>query len=86
MTGYVYFYDSVSLLTTLTTLFCKTTQKMHSLVTTLFALIYIKSSFITNYTDYTDILDNMENYYLLLLRIIHSLFIKVDQIIRTNVQ
>ena len=55
-------------------------------MTTLTALIYIKSSFITNYTDYTDILDNMENYYLLLLRIIHSLFIKVDQIIRVNVQ
>ena len=58
---YVHFYDSDSLLTTLTALFRETTLKMHSLGTTLTTLIYIKNSFITDYGDNDDIQDNMKN-------------------------
>ena len=48
ISDYILFYDSDSLLTTLTTLFRKTKPKMHSLQTTLTTLIYIKDSFITD--------------------------------------
>ena len=61
ISDYIHFYDSDSLLTTLTTLFRKTTLKMHSLETTLATLIYIKNSFITDYADNDDIQDNMKN-------------------------
>ena len=49
------------MLTTLTTLFRKTSLKMHSLETTLTTLIHIKNSFITEYADNDDIQDNMKN-------------------------
>ena len=44
ITNYFQFYDTDSLLTTLTTLLCKTTHKRHSLVTNLTPLIYMKNS------------------------------------------
>ena len=56
ISDYIHFYDSDSLLTTLTTLFRKTT-----LETTLTTLIYIKNSFITDYADNDDIQDNIKN-------------------------
>ena len=55
ISDYFRFYDSDSLLTTLTSL------KMHSLKTTLTRLIHIKNSFITDYADNYDIQDNMKN-------------------------
>ena len=58
---FFHFYDLDLLLTTLTTLFRKTTLKMDSLETTLTTLIYIKNSFITDYADNDDIQDNMKN-------------------------
>ena len=61
ISDYIHFCDSDSLLATLTTLFRKTTHKMHSLETTLTTLIYIKNSFITDYPDNDDIQDNMKN-------------------------
>ena len=61
ISDYIHFYGSDSLLNTLTTLFRKTTLKMHSLETTLTTLIYIKNSFITDYADNNDIQDNMKN-------------------------
>ena len=61
ISDYVHFYDSDSLLTTLTMLFRKTRLKMHSLETTLTMLIYIKNSFITDYADNDDMQDNIEN-------------------------
>ena len=42
ITGYINFYGSDSLLTTLTTLFCKNTRKKQSLVSTLTTLIHEK--------------------------------------------
>ena len=48
-------------MTTVTTLFRKTTLKMDSLETTLTTLIYIKNSFITDYADNDDIQGNMKN-------------------------
>ena len=61
ISGYIHFYDSDLLLTTLTTLFRKTTLKMYSLKTTLTMLISIKNSFISDYPDKDDIQDNMKN-------------------------
>ena len=61
ISGYIPLHDSDSLLTTLTTLFRKTSLKMHSLETTLTTLIYIKNSFITDYADNDDIQENMKN-------------------------
>ena len=61
ISDYIHFYDSDSLLTTLTTLFRKTTLKIHSLETTLTTLIFIKNSFITDYVDNDEIQDNMKN-------------------------
>ena len=61
ISGYIPLHDSDSLLTTLTTLFRKTSLKMHSLETTLTTLIHIKNSFITEYADNDDIQDNMKN-------------------------
>ena len=61
ISGYIPLHDSDSLLTTLTTLFRKTSLKMHSLETTLTTLIHIKNSFITDYADNDDIQDNMKN-------------------------
>ena len=60
-TNFFHFYDLDLLLTTLTTLFRKTTLKMDSLETTLTTLIYIKNSFITDYADNGDIQNNMKN-------------------------
>ena len=61
ISDYTHFYDLYLLLTTLTTLFRKTTLKMDYLETTLTTLIYIKNSFITDYADNDDIQDNMKN-------------------------
>ena len=61
ISDYIHFYDLDLLLTTLTTLFRKTTLKMDSLETTLTTLIYIKNSFITDYPENDDIQDNMKN-------------------------
>ena len=64
ISDYIHFYDSDSLLTTLTTLFRKITLKKHSLETTPITLIYIKISFINDYADNDDIQDNMENIFI----------------------
>ena len=61
ISDYIHFCDSKSLLTTLTTLFRKTSLKMLSLETTLTTLIYIKNSFFTDYADNDDIQENMKN-------------------------
>ena len=61
ISDYIHFYNSDLKLTTMTTLFRKTSLKMHSLETTLTTLIYIKNSFITDYADNDDIQDNMKN-------------------------
>ena len=45
----------------MTTLFRKTSLKMHSLEITLTTLIYIKNSFITDHADNDDLQDNMKN-------------------------
>ena len=61
ISDYIHFYDSDSLLTTLTMLFRKTSLKMHSLETTLTTLQdYIKNNFINDYADYTDLQDHID--------------------------
>ena len=65
ISDYIHIYDSDLLLATLTTLFRKTTLKMHSLETTLTMLIYIKNSFITDYADNDDIQNYVKNNFII---------------------
>ena len=73
ITNYIHFYDLDFSLTTPNTLFCNTTTKLHSLLTTLILLIVLslimlascqyqmRINFITNYPDYAEFRDYIQN-------------------------